>query len=101
MLVLGQAPSAMYSDGGDDDSAKAIEKAVTESKGLGNGKSLYINIGRSNTKEPVQIIPVGNIGTKDDHEKIKSITEREMLAMHRMPSVYPASSPKIPPVLVM
>jgi len=28
---------------------------------------------------------VGNIGTKDDHEKIKSITEREMLAMHRMP----------------
>ncbi len=69
----------------DTDTAKAIEKAVTEAKGLGNGKSLYINIGRSNSKEPVQVLPVGDKGTKDDHEKIKNITEREMLAMHRMP----------------
>jgi len=69
----------------DEDAAAAIEKAVKESKGLGNGKSLYINIGRSNSKEPVQVIPVGNAGTKDDHDKIKGITEKEMLAMHRMP----------------
>ncbi len=68
----------------DDDTAKAIENAVKESKGLGNGKSLYINIGRSNSREPVQVIPVGNQGTKDDHEKIKGITKGEMLAMHRM-----------------
>jgi len=68
----------------DDDTAKAIETQIKQSKGPGNGRSLYLNIARSNAREPVQIIPVGNIGTKDDYEKIKGITEREMLAMHRM-----------------
>jgi len=69
----------------DQTTSDAITKAVKESKGLGNGKSLYLNIGKSNAKEPVQVIPLGNHGTKDDHDKIKSITEKEMLAMHRMP----------------
>ena len=68
----------------DDKMAKSIEKAVKDSKGPGNGRSMYINVGRTASKEPVQIIPVGNIGTKDDYEKIKGMTEREMLAMHRM-----------------
>jgi PBSX family phage portal protein len=69
----------------DDDTAKAIEAQVKGSKGPGNFRSLYMNIGRSQSKEPVQIIPVGDIGTKDEFERIKNITEREMLAMHRMP----------------
>lgn len=68
----------------DKETAKSIEKKIKDSKGPGNGRSLYLNIGKSGAKEPVQIIPVGNIGTKDDYEKIKGITEREMLAMHRM-----------------
>jgi len=68
----------------DDDTAAEIKKQIKQSKGPGNGRSLYLNISRSNAREPVQIIPVGNIGTKDDYEKIKGITEREMLAMHRM-----------------
>jgi len=68
----------------DDETAKVIEKQIKQSKGPGNGRSLYLNIPRSNSKEPVQIIPVGNMGTKDDYDKIKSITEREMLSMHRM-----------------
>lgn len=68
----------------DDDTAAEIEKQVKGSKGPGNFRSLYLNIGRSQSKEPVQIIPVGDIGTKDEFERIKNITEREMLAMHRM-----------------
>jgi PBSX family phage portal protein len=68
----------------DNETAKTIEEQVTQSKGPGNFRSLYINIGRSQSKEPVQIIPVGDIGTKDEFERIKNITEREMLAMHRM-----------------
>ncbi len=79
----------------DEDAAKKIGEQIKLSKGPGNGRSMYINIGRSSSKEPVQIIPVGNIGTKDDYEKIKSITEREMLAMHRM---QPALSGVIPEV---
>jgi len=79
----------------DEDAAEKIGQQVKQSKGPGNGRSMYINIGRSSSKEPVQIIPVGNIGTKDDYEKIKGITEREMLAMHRM---QPALSGVIPEV---
>lgn len=70
----------------DDETAKAIEAKVKESKGPGNFRSMYLNIPRSNNKEPVKIIPVGNIGSKDEYQAIKEVTEMEMLAMHR---VYP------------
>lgn len=66
----------------DDEDAKKISQQVSQSKGPGNFRSLYLNIGKSSAKEPVQIIPVGDIGTKDEFEKIKNITEREMLSMH-------------------
>ena len=68
----------------DTDTAQEIEKKVTASKGPGNFRSMFINIGRSNAREPVKVIPVGDIATKDEFEAIKNITEREMLAMHRM-----------------
>ncbi len=67
----------------DDKTAKMIEQKVKSSKGPGNFRSLYLNIGQSKSKEPVQIIPVGDIGTKDEFDKIKSVTLREILAMHR------------------
>jgi PBSX family phage portal protein len=68
----------------DDDTAKKIQEKVQSSKGPGNFRSLYLNIGKSNAKEPVQIIPVGDIGTKDEFERIKNITRDEILSMHRM-----------------
>lgn len=77
----------------DDETAKAIEDKVKDSKGPGNFRSLYLNIPRSSSKEPVQIIPVGNIGTKDEFQAIKEVTEMEMLAMHR---VYPGLSAIMP-----
>lgn len=70
----------------DEETAKQIEQKVKESKGPGNFRSLFLNIPRTSSKEPVQIIPVGNIGSKDEFQQIKEITEMEMLAMHR---VYP------------
>jgi PBSX family phage portal protein len=70
----------------DDDTAKLIEKQVKNAKGPGNFRSLYLNIPRSTSKEPVQILPVGNIGTKNEFQAIKEVTEMEMLAMRR---VYP------------
>ena len=78
----------------DDATAKAIETAVKDSKGPGNFRSLFLNIPRSNgNKEPVKIIPVGNIGSKDEFQAIKEVTEMEMLAMHR---VYPGLAAIIP-----
>jgi PBSX family phage portal protein len=70
----------------DDTTAKTIEDQVRSSKGPGNFRSLYLNIPRSNNKEPVKVIPVGNIGSKDEFQAIKEIAEMDMLAMHR---VYP------------
>jgi PBSX family phage portal protein len=69
-----------------DETAKAIEKAVKDSKGPGNFRNLYLNIPRSTNKTPVQILPVGSIGSKEEFSAIKEITEMEMIAMHR---VYP------------
>jgi len=77
----------------DDGTAKEIETKVKQSKGPGNFRSLYLNIPRSNNKEPVKVIPVGNIGSKDEFQAIKEVTEMEMLAMHR---VYPGLAAIIP-----
>jgi len=68
----------------DPKDATAIGEQIKQSKGPGNGRSMYLNIGKTSSREPVKVIPIGDIGTKDDFEAIKSITEREMLAMHRM-----------------
>lgn len=68
----------------DEETAEKIQKKVQSSKGPGNFRSLYLNIGKSSAKEPVQIIPVGDIGTKDEFERIKNITRDEILSMHRM-----------------
>jgi len=68
----------------DDDTAKKIEEKVRASKGPGNFRSLYINIGKTSARKPVEIIPVGDISTKDEFERVKNITKEEMLSMHRM-----------------
>lgn len=61
----------------------AIKKAVKESKGVGNFRSLYLNI-PNGKKDSVQLIPVGDIATKDEYERIKKITLEEILAMWRI-----------------
>lgn len=69
------------------DTAKSIENSIKQGKGAGNFRSLYLNIPRSASREPVKVIPIGDIGTKDEYAKIKEVTEMEMCAMHR---VYPS-----------
>lgn len=61
----------------------AIKKAVKESKGVGNFRSLYLNI-PNGKKDSVQLIPVGDIATKDEFERIKNTTRADILAMWRM-----------------
>ena len=68
--------------------ADLIKRKVEESKGIGNGKSFYINIPRSgSTRDPVKIIPVGNIGTKDDFLDIKNETEQQIITAHGVPPI--------------
>jgi PBSX family phage portal protein len=68
----------------DTDTAAMIEAKVKEAKGPGNFRNLYLNIPRSTSREPVKVVPVGDIATKDDLVSIKQIMESEALAMHRM-----------------
>ncbi|BBL73982.1 phage portal protein [Methylomagnum ishizawai] len=68
-----------------DETAAMIEEKIKDAKGPGNFRNLYINIGRSSaSKEPVKVIPIGDIATKDDLMSISSITRSDALAMHRM-----------------
>jgi PBSX family phage portal protein len=66
------------------ETAEQIEKNIKESKGPGNFRSMYLNIPRTSSREPVKVIPVGDIATKDDFETVKQVTKSEILAMHRM-----------------
>ena len=75
------------------DTANAIQKSIEQGKGAGNFRSLYINVPKSGSREPVKVIPIGDIGTKDEFAKIKEITEMEMCAMHRM---YPSLAAIMP-----
>lgn len=67
-----------------EETVMQIEKKIADSKGPGNFRCLYLNIPNSSAREPVQVVPVGNIGTKDEFQRIKDVTQEEMLAMHRM-----------------
>lgn len=75
----------------DDDKAEDIEKAISQSKGPGNHRSLFMNMestiaGRPGyTKDRVQLIPVGDFGNRDEYDKIKEVTQQDILNMHRVP----------------
>lgn len=69
-----------------EETADALEKKIKESKGPGNFRSLYLNLPNpaNGVREPVKIIPVGDIQTKDDYQAVSNISARQSLAMHRM-----------------
>ncbi len=75
-----------------EEDEKMIKEQISKSKGVGNFRSLYLNI-PNGKKDSVQLIPVGDIATKDEFERIKNISRSETLAMWRM---QPALSGMIP-----
>jgi PBSX family phage portal protein len=73
--------------------AKAIEEQIKAGKGAGNFRSLFLNIPRSQSREPIKVIPIGQIGTNDEFQAISEVSEMAMLAMHRMPAQLAAIMP--------
>ncbi|MEC4728835.1 phage portal protein [Shewanella sp. D64] len=63
----------------------ALEDALKKSRGVGNFSSMLINIPGGQEKG-VQLIPVGNIGTKDEFEGIKKMSSQEVIVAHRYPA---------------
>lgn len=60
-----------------------MQSQIGSSKGVGNFPSLFVNIAGGGDKA-IQIIPVGDIATKDEFEWIKNITRNDVIAAWRM-----------------
>lgn len=59
------------------------QSQIGSSKGVGDFRSLSVNIPGGGDKA-IQIIPVGDIATKDEFERIKNITCNDVIAARRM-----------------
>ncbi|WP_434357387.1 phage portal protein [Parasalinivibrio latis] len=67
-----------------EDEAMLKEK-IASSKGVGNFRSMFVNIPNGHEKG-IQLIPVGDIATKDEFERVKNITAQDILVSHRFPA---------------
>jgi PBSX family phage portal protein len=66
-----------------EEDENALKSQIGSSKGVGNFRSLFVNIPGGSDKA-IQIIPVGDIATKDEFERIKNITRNDVIAAWRM-----------------
>ncbi|HHK8500074.1 phage portal protein [Vibrio parahaemolyticus] len=64
---------------------KKMKETIASSKGVGNFRSMFVNIPNGKEKG-IQLIPVGDIATKDEFERIKNITAQDILVGHRFPA---------------
>ncbi|WP_256122344.1 phage portal protein [Pseudomonas putida] len=62
---------------------EALQAQISGSKGVGNFRSMFVNIPGGGEKA-IQIIPVGDFQSKDDLEKVKNITRNDIIAAWRM-----------------
>ena len=70
----------------------AIKNAIQNARGVGNFRNMFLHIPNGREKD-VQIVPVGDFSTKDELERIKSISRDDIIAAHRIP---PAMASIIP-----
>ncbi|MBP4002457.1 phage portal protein [Pseudomonas koreensis] len=66
-----------------EEDERKLKTQIAGSKGVGNFRSLFVNIPNGSDKA-IQIIPVGDIATKDEFERIKNITRNDVIAAWRM-----------------
>jgi PBSX family phage portal protein len=67
----------------DPDDEDTLKEQIKDSKGVGNFRSLFLNI-PNGKKDSVQIIPIGDIATKDEFERVKNISRNDVISMHRI-----------------
>ena len=66
-----------------DEDERKLKSQIAGSKGVGNFRSLFVNI-PGGTEKAIQIIPVGDIATRDEFERVKNITRNDVIAAWRM-----------------
>lgn len=62
----------------------AMREALKASKGPGNFRNLFL-YSPNGKKDGVQLIPVSEVGAKDDFFNIKNVSRDDVLAAHRIP----------------
>lgn len=62
-----------------------IAKKIAESKGVGNFRSMFVNIAGGHP-DGLKVIPIGDTGTKDEFANIKNISAQDVLTAHRFPA---------------
>ena len=60
-----------------------LRSQIGASKGVGNFRSLFVNI-PGGSEKGIQIIPIGDIATKDEFERVKNISRNDVIAAWRM-----------------
>ncbi|HCM1282889.1 TPA: phage portal protein [Vibrio parahaemolyticus] len=68
-----------------EEDEEALKAKIASSKGIGNFRSMFVNIPNGKEKG-IQLIPVGDIATKDEFERIKNITAQDIFVGHRFPA---------------
>ena len=68
----------------DPEIEKQLQEKISQSKGVGNFNSLFINIPKGDP-DGIKLIPVGDIATKDEFERIKNISSQDIMVAHRFP----------------
>lgn len=66
-----------------EDDETELRAQISASKGVGNFRSMFVNI-PGGTEKAIQIIPVGDFQAKDELEKVKNITRNDVIAAWRM-----------------
>ena len=62
----------------------ALRAAMRGAKGPGNFKNLFLHIPKGKP-EGVKVLPIAEVGAKDEFLNIKDVTAQDMLAAHRVP----------------
>lgn len=76
-----------------DDLMSSIEQNLMQTRGDGNFKNLLINM-PNGTKDSVQLIPIADIGAKDEFYTIKRATDKDINAVHRVPPIFMGIAPE-------
>lgn len=68
-----------------DELEEEIKEKIKKSKGVGNFRSMFINI-PNGSPDGVKLIPVGDMSAKDEFASIKTISSQDLLNAHRYPA---------------
>lgn len=72
----------------DPDMTEEMEEEIAEniknSKGVGNFKSMFVNIANGHP-DGLKVIPIGDTGKKDEFGTIKNVSAQDILTAHRYP----------------